>query len=174
MKRGGKGGKKREGDDIQTRFLLHANLLPPQHFLYRAVLPNRLHILRAADDNPGHLRCLAHSRIRCARILLCVLRATAKSLKGAAPPITGAYGELRGPRQGTARPRIGGLLDRRSAEAPFEVLLHTAQRCEAQAQKAVFFGEWEFKRGCIREGVANEVKQGDDRADKVELDDGSP
>jgi hypothetical protein len=160
-KRGGKGGKKREGGDIQTRFLFHANLLPPQHLLHPAVLPKRLHVLGTADDNPGHLRCLAHSRIRCARILLCVLRASAKSLKGTAPPIPRAYGKLWESRKGTARSRIGGFLDRRSAKAPFEVLLYTAQRCEAQAQKAVPFGERErgrVKRGSVRESLADEVE----------------
>jgi hypothetical protein len=59
-----------------------------------------------------------------------------------------------------------------------EVLLHTAQRYEAQAQEAVFFGEWDRGRvvegGGVCEGIADEIEEGDDGADEVELDDSSP
>jgi len=58
-----------------------------------------------------------------------------------------------------------------------EVLLHIAQRCKAQAQETVLFVEWgrgDVERGSVCEGVTNEIQQGDDGADEVELDDGSP
>jgi hypothetical protein len=58
-----------------------------------------------------------------------------------------------------------------------EVLLYTAQWCEAQAQKTVPFSEWERGRiegGGVRKGITDEIEQSDDGSDEVELDDSSP
>jgi len=100
-----------------------------------------------------------------------------KSLEGTAPPIPRAYGNLRESRQDATGPGIGGFLNRGGAKAPLDVLLHTAQWCKAQAQEAVLFGEWERGRvegRGVREGVADEVEQGDDGANEVKLNNSSP
>jgi hypothetical protein len=53
-----------------------------------------------------------------------------------------------------------------------EVLSHTAQWYKAPAQEAMLFGDWEQGRvegGGVHEGIGDEIEQGDDGADKVEL-----
>src|SRR6266702_5623480 len=165
---------------VQPRFLFHADLLPPQHLLHRVVLPERLHVLCTAHDDLSNLGGLAHPRIGGTRALLRLLRARAEPLERAAPPIVRAHGELgRRPREHSARTRIVRLLDSSGTKPALEVLLHTAEGREAEAEETVLLGQrhaWRGRRpqGGTAEGITEDVEQGHDRADEVELDNGSP